>query len=193
MLHSSSVTRSCGALILVLTYFASFHMSRCELMDTGGYLDKRGYTDEGGDNFAGTNSIHTLGRQSCPCKCMRGDLARTQCRKFSQFCEVSNCNRGGGLHGQRCCQKSVGGFGRCECLSNRFTIAVSFRSELAARVKLADLCAIKKTCPRNCNCSACPMFNVLCISFKAPKGERGWACSADCSRSIETCRRIPWL
>lgn len=158
-----------------------------EHVQTGGFLDKTNSLPRG----KSLDFIRTLRRRNCPCTCMRPDNARRQCRRFSSFCDVSQCTRGTGQRGERCCQRAVGGFGRCQCLANRFTIAVSFRSELRARALLADLCAIRKSCPPNCNCGSCPTFNVLCITFRAPGGQRGWACSADCRGTVTTCRRIP--
>lgn len=155
--------------------------------DTGTALDKA--FDPVFDNTLPL--VHTLRPKNCPCKCMNAHNARRQCRKFGLFCTLSSCTRSRGVRGQRCCQKAVGGFGRCECLPRRYTLAVSFQSELAARVLVADLCAIKKSCPPNCNCHGCAVFNVLCTSFKAPGGHRGWACSADCKGGVTTCRRIP--
>lgn len=129
--------------------------------------------------------IRTLNPRNCPCRCMIPELAKKQCTRFGAFCALSGCTRRKGQVGQRCCRKSVGGFGRCECRGNRITLGISFKSQLAARNAAANFCAERRDCPPNCDCSACPVVNVFCLSLK-----NVWACRADCRAQVTSCRRI---
>lgn len=129
--------------------------------------------------------IRTLRPQNCPCRCMLPELAKKQCSRFGAFCVLSGCTRRRGQVGQRCCRKTVRGFGRCECRGNRITLGISFKSQLAARNAASNFCAERRDCPPNCDCSACPVVNVFCLALK-----NVWACRADCRAQVTSCRRV---
>lgn len=135
--------------------------------------------------------VHTISNKDCPCKCDKKNVVSKQCKPFLRFCELSSCKRKNGRGGQRCCRKSTGGFGSCECNGSLVTIGLSFTSEASARAAAASACSDRSVCPPNCNCGTCPVLNILCISSTSPCGDKVWSCRSDCSFSTTTgCQRI---
>lgn len=91
-------------------------------------------------NQLNRDSVRALKKNDCPCKCITRAKAKSQCKPFRGFCDVSGCEFTNRKKGAQCCRKGEESIGSCDCRSKFGSVAISFDSEDGAKNAAADLC-----------------------------------------------------